>query len=30
MAIYEMPAEIEIETSTEIFPATPDARKHGN
>ena len=23
-------AEIEIETSTEIFPATPDARKHGN
>ena len=23
-------AEIEIETSTELFPATPDARKHGN
>ena len=23
-------AGIEIETSTEIFPATPDARKHGN
>jgi predicted PurR-regulated permease PerM len=23
-------AEIEIETTTEIFPATPDAREHGN